>query len=384
MNKHLPSTFHRSLANDTTFESSFRPSETKTLIQSIDKATAHLLVQEMLKKRREQREFTSRNNNKNLKPAIVSTFDSCAVQSDTISSEFKRMPSAINTLRFSSNRESINTDIRGGSQIFKKSLMSLRTNNVFDRLYLGSQYKSIEEPMTVSGVTSRFKGNRTRAQERVEDRLLEYRRRSLARLGEKRVQQHVQELSLLQASPRILNYRLQPSPYGSLLERFEALERDRQRKRIQRSSETIRKELSHMRDSPHINVKSREMTRGVENLLNWESLRKIKVELRKEKKIKAEIISILESTSRSHIAPGSYLYLRKSARKYIEELPSHHKKPRLKLKKHPYPPKAAIMKDNTRNNRLYEMPLATNTQETDNYAGAKTRFGSAAKVHNPF
>jgi len=381
MSKHLLSSFRKSQATDTTCESSFRPPETlcyKTLRQPINKATAHLLVQEMLKKRREQRELTSRNNSKNLKPTAISTLDSCEVQSDSMSSEFKRIQ---NTLRLNSNRGSINSDICGDNQMFKKSLMSLKPTNVFDRLYLGSQYKSIEEPMSVCGVSSRFKENRTRTEEKVEDRLLEYRRRSFAKLGEKRAQLHAQELSLLKASPQILNYKMQQSsPYGSLLERFEVLEKERQRNRVQRSIEIIREELSHMRDSPHINKKSKELTRGVEKLLNWESLRKIKLEMRKKQKVKAEVINILESTSRNHIAPRSYLYLRKITRKSIEDLPSHHEKSILKLKKHPCPSKAVIIKNNTRNDRLCEIPLAINTQETDNYIASKTRFGSITKV----
>eukprot|EP00826_Nyctotherus_ovalis_P014558 TRINITY_DN14068_c0_g3_i1.p1 TRINITY_DN14068_c0_g3~~TRINITY_DN14068_c0_g3_i1.p1 ORF type:complete len:437 (+),score=69.26 TRINITY_DN14068_c0_g3_i1:158-1468(+) len=387
--------------NSTTCDNSFRPCDAnawlyrKTLPvnpQPVDKATIHELVQAMLKERREQRALYSRNAN--LKSTLVSSFGSCPVQSDFLVGDAKRTPSVykgsvdgLSSHRCNASKEE---DVHGSGQIFKKSLMSLRVENVFDKLYMESKCKTIDPPLSTSthAASSRFRKSHRRSETKVEDRLLEYRKNSLAKLRKRQAQLHAEELSLLQSSPRILNTGMgQVSPYGSLLERFEALERERQRKRVQRSSQFIKQELSHIRESPHINKKSRELARNVEQLLSWESARKAKLEIRKEQKRKAEMAEIIENSSQSHIAPGSYFYLKRAIRKSIEDLRMSGKKPPLKLKNYPFISKkdkdnVELPKNDTRNKRFYNLPLAVNTQATENYiASTRVIEGRKEQLH---
>lgn len=371
--------------NSTTCDNSFRPCDGnvwlrhKTLPanpQAADKATVHALVQALLKERREQRALCSRNAN--VKPVLVSSFGSCPLQPSCLASGVECTPGlcrARGVDEFAMASAGRGGDVHGSGQIFKKSLMSLRVENVFDRLYMESKCKAIDPPLSASAqaASSRFRKSSRRSGTKVEDKLLEYRKNSLAKLRKKQAQLHAEELSLLQSTPRILSRGTgEFSPHGSLLERFEALERERQRRRVQRSSQFIKQELSRMRESPHINEKSRELARDVGQLLSWESVRKAKLKMRREQKKKAETAEIVENSSRSHIAPGSYFYLKRAIRKSIEDLPMSSKKSPLKLKNCFLIPKKAkasteFSKSGTRNKRLHNLPLAVNTQATENY-----------------
>ena len=105
---------------------------------------------------------------------------------------------------------------------------------MFDRLYQIPTHRLFEVKPTISGTASdRMKKLFTHNDSKVEDRLIKYGKTKTKELEQKRAEAKKLELSQLQVSPRILDNAMtqrQKSPHHSVLERFEEMERERQRK----------------------------------------------------------------------------------------------------------------------------------------------------------
>jgi hypothetical protein len=212
--------------------------------------------------------------------------------------------------------------VRGGFEIVKKTRnpmtatnkkysQTLRRSNqsVFERLYANGR-KNIPDKRLASpiSINTHFRKHQCNNSVKVEDRLLEFKRKSENKLARKRADALRAELESVQQSPRILPLS-QSSSYGSLLERFGTLEKDRQRKLIKRTEEKILEELSHVKRSPDINENSRRMMRGVKSMLEWEFRRKQKLELIKRKRKIKEMEEFIANQSMPMTAPGTKKYL---------------------------------------------------------------------------
>lgn len=295
------------------------------------------IVQEMIKKRREERKHEEKWKSLNpnlqsnlLKNSKVTSIDYFTNNEPFLKKSFidssqetiglKRTMDTLNhteTLQLKSNptHKHIFTSTLSN---FPKSSNKMKPKNVFDRLYLSS-VRNLRDEHTSSpnAISVRFKQPTKKSPFNVADRLIKYKQEKELILAKKRIESRAQEISYLQNSPRILNNDItqkQKSPYGSLLKRFEELEKEKERKRFVKSEIKIREELLPMKNSPEINPKSHKIKRSLDDLLMWESNRKLKLDLIKHTRNTEEMTNINENKSEVTISLGSMKYLKRLGR----------------------------------------------------------------------
>jgi len=313
--------------------------ETKQLKpKKVIKEETKQLVQEMLRKRREERSGaqTERfsNNQKSINYPITTKNKPENPALNNVTKKLKEIDDLTqDSAYFNNNNTNLsNTNLNATqskimnnnlSQTMIRSTSGYIVNSpkqkitVFDRLAVDARHKLIETRMgnmsartTSRGNANNRSMNKSTSRSRVEDRLISYQKEKEIKLAQQRAQKQALELKFMQNSPRISKAsdelsRSHVGAYSSLLERFEALERAKQKKQVHQVQEKIQNELSQIRDIPEINEKSKEMIRNVKSLLSWELRKHQKVEESKMEKRMAEQVQLAQNTSLSHISQGS-------------------------------------------------------------------------------
>jgi len=295
---------------------------TSPSVQSIpnhDTKAIRAIVQEMIKKRREKRNGAL-NGIKTLNVMKEGIYNVPLKTTGSIKEMFKNTEDDLSgDIAFIKGGFETITPRRNPMPVvnrkYNRTLKKSR-QNVYERLYANNGRKTSvrrSEERSTNLINARFRKPRHNNSVKVEDRLLEFKRKSESKLMRKRADALRAELENVQQLPKILP-RSQSSSYGSLLGRFEALEKEKQRKLIRRTEEAVLEELSHVRKSPDINERSRKMIRGVKKMLEWEYRKKQKLELIRRKRKAKEMEELIENRSMTMIAPGTKKYLIKISR----------------------------------------------------------------------
>eukprot|EP00826_Nyctotherus_ovalis_P056194 TRINITY_DN7539_c0_g5_i2.p1 TRINITY_DN7539_c0_g5~~TRINITY_DN7539_c0_g5_i2.p1 ORF type:complete len:444 (-),score=90.68 TRINITY_DN7539_c0_g5_i2:107-1438(-) len=288
---------------------------------------ARAIVQEMIKKRREDRKKgLDMSKGKNCMQLELPLKESTLKTTVSVQELFKSTDDLSRDIGFVGNSNNIGTikNCRNSKPpLYKKQCQTLsnKEHRVFDRLYETPHRKLPKDHTSNSRSTStRFKKRRSANSVKVEDRLLDYKRKSEDKLAKKRAESVKKELSLCQKSPRILSTPLaRTSSHGSLLDRFDALEKERQRRLMLKVEEKIVAELAHVQASPRINAASKRLKRGINKMLTWEEHRKQRQEVSRQKEKRKEMEQLIVNRSISKIAPGSKQYLAKMGRNISTE-----------------------------------------------------------------
>eukprot|EP00826_Nyctotherus_ovalis_P063025 TRINITY_DN9204_c0_g3_i4.p1 TRINITY_DN9204_c0_g3~~TRINITY_DN9204_c0_g3_i4.p1 ORF type:complete len:446 (-),score=94.00 TRINITY_DN9204_c0_g3_i4:70-1407(-) len=292
--------------------------------------TIRAIVQEMIRKRKEQRKGLKTgegNASALLESPLKEKTLSVGEELKSTGNDLSRDVDAIERSNFETVKvehksmvyDRANRNYKPSHSKNYNQTLKNRRQNVFDRLYASATHKLSEERLSSPNTTNtRFKKQRSSNSIKVEDRLLEYKKKKEEKLVQKRAEVVKAELSQVLKSPRILPHS-QVSQYGSLLERFDALEKKRLRKLTAKAEQKISEEMKEVRRVPEINGRSRSMARGVDAMLDWELRRKQRVEMGKHQRDTKEMEQMVADKSVPMVAPSTQKYLARMGRDLSSE-----------------------------------------------------------------